>query len=147
MPPRKAVVFNYYTLVSDDLISSGPNSGQYTVTFKCNIKDETGKVCGTERKIVHCKGKAVSTSNLIQDIEKKSKKCVSHASVDVLLKNASPNYVTVNGERQKMYTFVESFTHHVDLLWAHGQVLSDVPWEESYKQNRLFQPYRGIGHR
>jgi hypothetical protein len=41
MPPRKAVtvVFNYYTLVSDDLISSVPNSGQYTTTFKCNIKD------------------------------------------------------------------------------------------------------------
>ena len=41
MPPRKAVVFNYYTLVSDDLISSGPKSGQYTATFKCNIKDES----------------------------------------------------------------------------------------------------------
>jgi hypothetical protein len=79
MPPRKAVVFNYYTLVSDDLISSGPNSGQYTATFKCNIKDETGKVCGAERKIVHCKGKAVSTSNLIQHIEKTSKKCASNS--------------------------------------------------------------------
>ncbi len=59
MPPRKTVVFNYYTLVSDDLISSGPNSGQYTATFKCNIKDETGKVCGTERKIVHWKDSEV----------------------------------------------------------------------------------------
>jgi hypothetical protein len=30
----------------------------------------------------------------------------------------------------------------------HGQVpyhLGDVPWEESWKQNRLFQPYRGHG--
>jgi hypothetical protein len=79
MPPRKAVVFNYYTLVSDELISSGPNSGQYTATFKCNIEDETGKVCGAERKIVHCKGKAVSTSNLIQHIEKTSKKCASNS--------------------------------------------------------------------
>jgi hypothetical protein len=75
MSPRKVVVFNYYTLVSDDLISSVPNSGQYTDTFKYNIKDETGKVCGTERKIVHWKGKSVSTSNLIQDIEKTSKRC------------------------------------------------------------------------
>ena len=68
MPPRKAVVFNYYTLVSDDLISSGPNSGQYTATFKCNIKDETGKVCGTELKIVHCKGKVVTTTNLDSEV-------------------------------------------------------------------------------
>jgi hypothetical protein len=30
MPPRKDVVFNYYTLVSDDLINSGPNSGHHT---------------------------------------------------------------------------------------------------------------------
>jgi hypothetical protein len=88
-----------------------------TVTFKCNIKDESSKVCGTERKIAHCKDKAVS----IQHIEKTSKRCASHASVDVLLKNASPNYVTVNGERHKMYTFTESFTHHVDLLWTHGR--------------------------
>jgi hypothetical protein len=35
--------FNYYTLVSDNLISSGPNSGQYKSTFKYNIKDESGK--------------------------------------------------------------------------------------------------------
>ena len=32
MPPRKDVVFNYYTVVSDDLITSGPHSGQFTVT-------------------------------------------------------------------------------------------------------------------
>jgi hypothetical protein len=38
--PRKVVVFNYYTLVSDDLIRSGPNSGQYKATFKCNIKKQ-----------------------------------------------------------------------------------------------------------
>jgi hypothetical protein len=38
----------------------------------------------------------VSTRNLIQHIEKTSKRCVSHASVDVLLKNVSPNYVTVD---------------------------------------------------
>ena len=43
MTPRKTVVLNYYTLVSDDLISSDPNSGQYTTTFKCNIKDESYK--------------------------------------------------------------------------------------------------------
>ena len=43
IPPRKVVVFNYYTLLSDDLISSVPNSGQYTDTFKYNIKDESYK--------------------------------------------------------------------------------------------------------
>jgi hypothetical protein len=62
----------------------------------CNNKDETGKVCRDEQKIVHCEVKTVSTSNLIQHIEKTWKRCASHASVDVLLKNASPNHVTVN---------------------------------------------------
>ena len=52
MPPRKDVVFNYYTVVSDDLITSDPHSGQYTTTFKSNIQDETGKVCGTERRLL-----------------------------------------------------------------------------------------------
>ena len=53
MTPRKVVVFNYYTVVSDDLITSDPHSGQYTDTFKCNIEDEAGKVCGTERSLGH----------------------------------------------------------------------------------------------
>jgi hypothetical protein len=53
-----------------------------------------------------------------------SKKCASHAAVDGVLKDASPNYVNVNGEKQKMHTFTESFTHHVDLLWSHGGGLS-----------------------
>ena len=66
IPPRKTVAFNYYALVSDDLITSGPHSGQYTDTFKCNIEDETGKVCGTERRLLHSKDKVVSSTNLIQ---------------------------------------------------------------------------------
>ena len=66
IPPRKDVVVNYYALVSDDLIPSGPHSGQYTSTFKCNIEDETGKVCGVERNLLHNKDKDVSSTNLIQ---------------------------------------------------------------------------------
>ena len=57
MPPRKTVVFSYCTVVSDDLITSGPHSGQYTVTFKYNIEDEDGKDCGPERNLLHNKGK------------------------------------------------------------------------------------------
>ena len=34
LPPSKAVVFKYWTLVSDDLIPHDRNSGQYTDTFK-----------------------------------------------------------------------------------------------------------------
>ena len=63
-------------------------------TFKCNIEDETGKVCGAERSLLHSKDKTVSSTNLIQHIEKTSKRCASHASVDAVLKNSSPNYVT-----------------------------------------------------
>jgi hypothetical protein len=33
LPPSKDVVFKYWTLVSDDLIPHGRNSGQYTATF------------------------------------------------------------------------------------------------------------------
>jgi hypothetical protein len=82
-PPRKTVVFNYYTLVSDDLISSGPNSGHYKSTFKYNIKDESGK--------------------------------------------DNPTFKDIMNKYYEMWNV--------------------VPWEESYKQNRLFQPYRGLGHR
>jgi hypothetical protein len=110
LPPIKAVVFNYWTLVSDDLIAHGRNSGQYTATFKCNI-EVAGKVCGAERSLIHCKDKVVSTTNLISHVESMSKKCVSHVAVDGVLKDASPNYVNVNGEKQKMHTFAESFTH------------------------------------
>jgi hypothetical protein len=41
LPPNKAVVFKYWTLVSDDLIPHGRNSGQYTdtVTFKTVLLD------------------------------------------------------------------------------------------------------------
>ncbi len=95
---------NYWTLVSDDLIAHGRNSGQYTDTFKCNI-EVAGKVCGAERSLIHCKDKAVSTTNLIVHVESMSKKCVSHAALDGILKDASPNYVNVNGEKQKMHTF------------------------------------------
>jgi hypothetical protein len=103
LPPRKAVVFKYCTLVSDDLIPHGRNSGQYTATFKCNIEVD-GKVCGAERTLIHCKDKTVSTTNMIDNVEAMSKKCASHAVVDGVLKDASPNYVNVNGEKQKIHT-------------------------------------------
>jgi hypothetical protein len=48
MSPRKTVVFNYCTVVSDDLITSDPHSGQYTDTFKYTIEEKAGKVCGAE---------------------------------------------------------------------------------------------------
>ncbi len=123
LTPMKVVVFKYWTLVSDDLIPHGRNSGQYTDTFKCNIEVD-GKVCWAERSLIHCKDKSVSTTNLITNVEAMSKKCASHSVVDGVLKDASPNYVNVNGEKQKVHTFAESFTHHVDLLWSHGGGLS-----------------------
>jgi hypothetical protein len=79
----------------------------------------------------------VSTTNLIAHVEPMSKKCASHAAVDGVLKDASPNYVNVNGEKQKMHTFGESFTHHVDLLWVHGGGLS---WNMT-QRNEDFQHY------
>jgi len=39
MTTGKDDVFNYWTLVSDDLIPHG--SGQYTDTFKCNMENKT----------------------------------------------------------------------------------------------------------
>jgi hypothetical protein len=51
MSPRKVIVFNYYTLVSDDLITSDPHSGQYTTTFKCNItmRCSVGRIMQTKQ--------------------------------------------------------------------------------------------------
>jgi hypothetical protein len=60
LPPSKDVVLKHWTLVSDDLITAGRNSGQYKATFKCNIVDGHGKVCGADRSILHYRGKAVS---------------------------------------------------------------------------------------
>jgi hypothetical protein len=61
LPPRKTVVFKYWTLVSDVLIPHVRNSGQYTVTFKYNF-EVTGNVCGSERSLIHYKDKTVSTN-------------------------------------------------------------------------------------
>jgi hypothetical protein len=47
-------------------------------------------------------------------MSKKCPKSVHHSAVDGVLKDTSPNYVNVNGEKQKMHTFSESFTHHVE---------------------------------
>jgi hypothetical protein len=46
---------------TDQGSSHNRNSGQYTDTFKCNI-EVTGKVCGSERNLIHCKDKTVSTN-------------------------------------------------------------------------------------
>ncbi len=67
LPPSKVVVFNHWTLVSDDLVSAVRNSGQYKATFKCNIVDGGGKACGTDRTLLHYRGKSVSTTNLINE--------------------------------------------------------------------------------
>ena len=137
LPPNKPVVLKHWTLVSDDLITVVRKSGQYKTTFKCNIVDGTGKTCGTERNILYHRGKAVSTTNLIRHVVDMTHKDSSHNSVDTVLKNASPNYCTVDGERRKMHTFTESFTHHVDFLWTHGGGLS---WNMTHT-NKDFQQY------
>ena len=51
--------------VIEDNSLHGRNSGQNTATFKCNIEDVAGKVCGAERNLLHCKGKAVSTLRIL----------------------------------------------------------------------------------
>jgi hypothetical protein len=137
LPPSKGVVLKHWTLVSDDLNTAGRNSGQYKSTFKCNIVDGDDKTCGTDRSILHYRDKTVSTTNLIRHVADMTHKCASHSSVDTVLKNASPNYVTVGGERHQMHTFGESFTHHVDLLWSHGGGLS---WNMIHT-NEDFQHY------
>jgi hypothetical protein len=73
------------------------------------------KACGADRSILHYRDKTVSTTNLIRHVADMAHKCASHSSVDAVLKNASPNYVTVGGEKQQIHTFAESFTHHADL--------------------------------
>ena len=80
LPPSKAVVLKHWTLVSDELISVDRNSGQYKATFKCNIVDGDGKVCGADRSILHYRGKVVSTTNLIRHVADMTHKCASHHS-------------------------------------------------------------------
>ncbi len=49
--PRKTVVFNYYTHVSDDLIISGLNSGQYTPSLKDIMDKYYEMFCGRNHTI------------------------------------------------------------------------------------------------
>ncbi len=44
LTPNKVFVLKHWTLVSDDLITTDRNSGQYKTTFKYNIVDGDGKV-------------------------------------------------------------------------------------------------------
>ncbi len=53
LPPSKTDVFNHWTLVSDDLVSAGRNSGQYKAAFKCNVVDGDGKSWGADRTLLH----------------------------------------------------------------------------------------------
>jgi hypothetical protein len=97
--PRTVVVLKHWTLVSKDLITVGRNSGQYKPTFKCNIVDGDGKTCGTDRSILHCRDKTVSTTNLIRHVADMTHKCVSLSVMDAVLKNVGPNYFTVGGNQ------------------------------------------------
>ena len=66
----------------------------------------------------------MEVSKVIRHVTDMVHKCVSHSSVDTVLKTTNPNYVFVGGERQMMHAFTESFTHHVELLWSYGGGLS-----------------------
>jgi hypothetical protein len=68
LSPSKSVILKHWTLVSDDLITADRNSGQYKVTFKCNIVDGDDKVSGTDQIILNYRGKTVSTTNLIRHV-------------------------------------------------------------------------------
>jgi hypothetical protein len=68
LPPSKDVVLKHWTLVSDDLITVGRNSGHYKDTFKNNIVDGDDMVCGDDRIILNYRGKVVSTTNLIRHV-------------------------------------------------------------------------------
>jgi hypothetical protein len=66
LSPNKVVVLKHWTLVSDDLITVGRNSGQNKATFNWNIVDGDGKACGVDQSILHYRDKAVCTTNLIR---------------------------------------------------------------------------------
>jgi len=66
------------TSITDSCIRWPHHYWQYKSTFKCRIADGVpGMVTlGTERKIVHSKGKSVSTTKLIKHVTEMDQKCI-----------------------------------------------------------------------
>jgi hypothetical protein len=63
-----APVFQFFRVLSDELILLGPHAGSYKATYECTIPTEGGGTCGAQRTIYHKLRSCVCNSNLIKHI-------------------------------------------------------------------------------
>ena len=54
-----AVIYKYFTVISDKLIDMGPSSGKFSTLWQCTILGAGGDACCNQRHISHDRNKAV----------------------------------------------------------------------------------------
>jgi len=76
-----AVIYKYFTVISDKLIDMGPSSGKFSTLWQCTILGAGGDACCNQRSISHDRNKACQTSNLIVHLRERSERCDVHRMV------------------------------------------------------------------
>ena len=114
----KAPVMEFYTINSDVLQEAGPKSGQFATEFQCLITECDGRVCGKKRTVYHKRCRSVSTTNLITHVRERAAVCTVHKAALAKIEAGSANFIDVDGETVRMYTFGESFECALPPHWA-----------------------------
>jgi hypothetical protein len=99
----------FYTINSDVLQEAGPKSGQFATEFQCLITECDGRVCGKKRTVYHKRCRSVSTTNLITHVRERAAVCTVHKAALAKIEAGSTNFIDVDGETVRVYTFGESF--------------------------------------
>jgi len=106
-----------FSILSDILTDAGPKTGQFAAKFQCQIVEADGRTCGKTRVIYHKRGRAVSTTNLINHVRERAAVCCVHKEALTKIEAASTNFIEIDGETVPLHSFREAFNHHVDLMW------------------------------
>lgn len=98
-----------FSVVSDLLQDSGPKTGQFAAKFQCELVEADGRTCGKSRVIYHKRGRAVSTTNLINHIRERAAVCAVHRAALAKIEAASTNFIEIDGETVAVHTFRDAF--------------------------------------
>jgi hypothetical protein len=117
--------------VIEDNSLHGRNSGQNTATFKCNIEDVAGKVCGAERNLLHCKGKAVSTLRILFHLHFfVFKQTASHLAAEANVEQ----FFSRAGQLSEVNVDPDSLADMVSIMInKHANPLSKISWTSTMR--------------
>ena len=144
---RKSKVYDYLSVIHDDVIAAGRHRGRRKVTCICKIPSASGPngICGVEIQMTgSAPGRAPSTSNAVRHIKTKAGAGdIAHADALRVVNATSKDHVEINGAMVLVQSFEESFTHLVDYVWM---VADGVP--QFIKRRDSFRTYvRGYEER